>query len=323
MRSTSCGILLAVLGCSSPAAEPVREPARTAPKVAEPPSPASEAATERASASLPAQTVLLHEDGVENAYPRLAADGRSIVYQSNRTGKWQIWRMDLASGRQDRLTDDPYDDNFVDWSADGEWIAFVTNCDGNEEIYRMRVDGRDLERLTDDPARDIHPYFAPDGASLLFNSTRDGGSLDLYRMTLADRKVERLTDTEHDDTCARFSPDMRTIVFLRNDITMDDVMLMDVETKAVTNLTGTPRVIDGWPTWSPDGRWIYYSTTATGAHSIHRVRPDGTGDQTLTAAGPGEEDARAFVASDGRTVIFNKRHGGSIDIVSFAVPAEG
>ena len=28
--------------------------------------------------------VLLHEDGVENAYPRLAADGRSILYQSNR-----------------------------------------------------------------------------------------------------------------------------------------------------------------------------------------------------------------------------------------------
>jgi Tol biopolymer transport system component len=104
---------------------------------------------------------------------------------------------------------------------------------------------------------------------------------------------------------------------------MDDVMLMDVETKMVTNLTNTPRVIDGWPMWSPDGRFIYYSTTETGSHSIHRVRPDGTRDETLTAAGPGEEDARAFVARDGRTLVFNKRHGGSIDILSLTVPRGG
>lgn len=268
----------------------------------------------------PAPTVLLHEDGVENAYPRPSSDGRRIVYQSNRTGHWQLWSMEVETGAQTRLTDDAHDNNFVDLSPDDAWVAFVSNRDGNEEIYRMRVDGTALERLTDDPARDIHPYFAPDGASILFNSTRGNGSLDLYRMTLADRRVERLTDTTHSDTCARDSPDARTIVFLRNDVTMDDVMLMDVESGTITNLTNTPLVMDGWPVFSADGRWIIYSTTLTGAHSVHRVHPDGTGDEILTTAAADEEDGRAVATRDGRTLVFNKRKGGAIDILLLALP---
>jgi hypothetical protein len=38
-------------------------------------------------------------------------------------------------------------------------------------------------------------------------------------------------------------------------------------------------------------------------------------------AAAGEEDARAFVARDGRTLVFNKRHGKSIDILSLALPS--
>lgn len=267
-----------------------------------------------------AATVLLHEPGVENAYPRLSRDGRQIVYQSNRTGTWQLWLMDVDSAAQRRLTNNTHNDNFVDWSPDGEWLAFVSDRDGDEELYRMRLDGSDLQRLTRDPARDIHPYFAPDGRSLLFNSTRGNGSLDLYRLDLEDLTAERLTDGPESDTCARYSPDMSQLVFLRNDATMDDVMLMDLATRRVSNLTNTPPVMDGWPMFSPDGRWIYYSTTRTGRHSIHRVHPDGTGDETLTDAAPGEEDGRAFVAHDGRSLIFNKRHAGAIDILTLPLP---
>jgi Tol biopolymer transport system component len=73
--------------------------------------------------------------------------------------------------------------------------------------------------------------------------------------------------------------------------------------------------------YSPDGQWIYYSTMQSGQHSIHRVRPDGSGDEVLTSAAPGEEDGRAFIGSDGRVLIFNKRKDGRIDIRRMVVPA--
>lgn len=269
---------------------------------------------------LPQIRVLLHEDGVENAYPRLSADGAQILYQSNRTGAWQLWVMPTAGGASRRVLDDRWNDNFPDWSADGEWIAFTSDRDGNEELYRVRTDGKKLERLTDHPARDIHPYFAPDGKSLLWSSTRDG-DFDIYRLRLSDREIERVTSTKENDTCARDSPDMASMVFLRNDIHMDDVMVMDAKSGTVTNLTKTPHVMDGWPMFSADGAWIYYSTTAGGAHSIHRVHPDGEGDEPLTVARLGEEHGRAFIARDGHTLVFNERRRGGIDISALDVPA--
>lgn len=260
-------------------------------------------------------SVVLHEAGVENAYPRLSVDGSHILYQSNRTGKWQLFIMDIATGAQERITTDEHNNNFVDWSADNAWVAFVSDRDGNEEIYRMRSDGTDLERLTDHPERDIHPYFSPDGQYLLFNSTRANGSLDVYRLELESREVERITDSPMEETCARYSPDMQHIVLLQNDAKSDDVVILEPGTGTIRNLTRTPEVTDGWPMYSADGRWIYYSTMASGQHSIHRVHPDGTGDETLTQALPGEEDGRAFIGADGRTVIYNKRRGGGIDVL--------
>lgn len=294
---------LALFACAAPAPQPAPSAAQASARVEQ----------------RPAGTVLLHEEGVENAYPRLSADGRRILYQSKRTGRWQLYIMDVATKEQVRLTNDSANNNFPDWSADNAWIAFVSDRDGNEEIYRMRTDGSGLERLTNDRARDIHPYFSPDGRELLFNSTRGNGSLDVYRHTFADRKLERITSSPMEETCARYSPDKKHIVFLRNDEQEDDIALMDVADGSTVNLTNTPRITDGWPMFSADGQWIYYSTMLTGRHSIHRMRVDGSGDEVLTDAAVGEEDGRAFISADGRTLIYNKRRAGRIDILSLPV----
>ena len=301
---TPCGLVILLAACA-----PVPPPAEG---VVE--QPAAEAPPE-----LGMPTVLLHEDHVENAYPRLSADGNRILYQSDRTGKWQLYIMDIATEARTRVTNDSFNNNFVDWSADNEWIAFVSDRDGNEEIYRMKVDGSALERMTDDPERDIHPYFSPDGQYLLFNSTRANGSLDVYRLTLSNKELLRITDSPMEETCARYSTDMKQMVFLRNDERTDDIALMDVSTGGTAKLTNTPAITDGWPMFSRDGKWIYYSTMLSGHHCIHRIHPDGTGDETLTHAGIGEEDGRAFISADGHTLIYNKRHDGAIDILSLDV----
>lgn len=251
--------------------------------------------------------VLLHEPGVENAYPRLSRDGSRLLYQSNRTGSWQLYVLDVATGRSTKLSDGRAADNFPDWSPDEQWIAFVSDRDGNEELYRMRTDGTGVERLTDDPARDIHPYFSPDGAHLLFNSTRGNGSLDVWRLSLADRSLRQLTSSPLQETCARYAPDQRTWVMLQNGPFADDLMLVDAVTGRTTNLTRTPQVRDGWPAFAADGRWIYYSTMASGRHCVHRMRPDGSGDQALTDGGDGIEDGRAVVSADGRVLAWNRR----------------
>jgi Tol biopolymer transport system component len=269
--------------------------------------PAERAPTERAPVER-VERVLLHEDGVENAYPRLSADGREILYQSNRTGSWQLYILDLATGASRALTDRA-NNNFPDWSGDNARIAFVSDRDGNEEIYIMNRDGSAQTRLTTQAGRDLHPYFSPDGKTLLYNSMR-ATQFDVFALELASGGERQITNTAQDETCARYSPDGKQIVLLRNDPLADDIWILGATSER--NLTATPRVRDGWPMFGADGL-VYFSGMEGGAFSIYRMRADGTARERLTVAAANTEDARPFAAKD--RLIFNRRHDGAIDIV--------
>jgi TolB protein len=253
--------------------------------------------------------------GKESAYPRLSTDSRSILYQSNQSGKWQIMLMDTENMQHKNLSDDTTNNFFPDWSPDNKLIAFTSDRDGNEQIFLMNNDGTGLKKIIDDKTRNIHPYFSPDGKYILFNSTRGNGSLDIFRYEIKTGKVLRLTDTPEDETCARYSPDMKHIVYLKNGAAVDDVFVLDLSSFLTENITMTNRTRDGWPVYSPDGKWIYYSSFETGIYHIYRIRPNGGEKQQITSAKPGEEDARVNISADNKMLIYNKRTRSTIQIL--------
>lgn len=63
-----------------------------------------------------------------NSNPDYAADGKSIFFQSSRTGLQQIWRMKAVGSNQEQMTGDATN-NYESWcphpSPDGKWIAFL------------------------------------------------------------------------------------------------------------------------------------------------------------------------------------------------------
>lgn len=261
------------------------------------------------------QSKLLYKiEGKEIAYPRLSKDGKKILYQSNANGPWTLHIMDIATGTHKVVLQDKYNNNFPDWSYDNEWIAFVSDRDGNEEVYMMKTDGSHLTRITKDPERDIHPYFSPDGKSILINSTRGNGSLDIYEYIIASGELKRITSTPEEETCARYSPDMKYMVYLQNDHSKDDVILTNLSTKTSVNLSRTPQFRDGWPMFSYDSQWVYYSSMETGIYCIYKIKIDGSGKTKLTNAAAGEEDARISVSREGDFFIYNKRYGHTIEL---------
>lgn len=260
--------------------------------------------------------VLLHEDGVENAYPRLSRDGKELLYQSNRGGHWDIYVYERATGTSRAVTSGDANNNLPDWSA--TQLAFVSDRDGNEEVYLADRNGANARRLTNSPGRDIHPYFSPDGKTLFYNSDR-GGSLDVIARDLVSGEERVVSATPDEETCARLSPDRKRIVLLRNNASSDDIWTVEMASGSARNVTNAPSVRDGWPTWSPDGAWIYFGSMTNGPFAIYRVRADGTSLQQLTAPAAGEEDARPFVSSDGKLLVFNRRANGAIDIVTLSL----
>ena len=76
-------------------------------------------------------------DGGTNKTPSWSPDGQSLAFASDRSGNWDIWIVDLNSGKTLQVTTDPSLDNCPDWSPDGERIVFVSqrNAGGFSHIW--------------------------------------------------------------------------------------------------------------------------------------------------------------------------------------------
>src|SRR5436309_1042950 len=187
-----------------------------------------------------------------------------------------------GSGERPLLVSSSFDYN-ASLSPDGHWIVFTSERagSGQADIYRVRPDGSGLERLTDDPALDDQGALSPDGHSLAFVSTRGAGVANLWVLDLKTRQARNLTG--------------RTLPAVEG------------------NLKGAFR-----PSWSPDGRWIAFTSDrhypfrphrepAPGWEhpqelSIYIIQADGQGLRRLTMAGVTTGSPKW--SPDGRRIVF-------------------
>lgn len=254
--------------------------------------------------------------GIENAFPAWSPDGTRLVFQSNRTGEWHLYTCSPDGDNLRELTPGAKDCRNPSFSPDGSKIAFYSAMSGNDEVYVMNADGSGIRNLTSHPARDIHPHWSPDGGTILFNSLRDSpDAFDVYSMKADGTGVKRLTATPEDETCAQLSPDGTRVVFLRTFANgNDDILVADTSFANTTDLSKSPWAREGWPTWSPDGRRVLFSSNRTGVFVIYVVNADGSDLRALTDGMATSEDARAAWSPDGTRIAFTRRRGASMDI---------
>lgn len=96
--------------------------------------------------------------------PSWSANGRMIVFASDRTGDGDLFTMDSAGNNEQLLTIDDNDaeDRRPSFSPDGLWVIFASNReDGNFQTYVMRTNGTDVRRVTVNPRIDISARFRP------------------------------------------------------------------------------------------------------------------------------------------------------------------
>ena len=100
---------------------------------------------------------------VQDSYPALSPDGRTLVFQSNQSGGPALYVSDADGGSARVLVDSGDNPVTPSWSPDGRQIAFAATVGGNSEIFVINADGSNRRRLTNDPADDSHPHFARSG----------------------------------------------------------------------------------------------------------------------------------------------------------------
>ena len=106
--------------------------------------------------------------------PAYSPDGRQIVFASDRSGNWELYRI-ADERRLSRLTTTPAEETNAAWSPDSTRIAF-TRADrkGGSDIYVLTLATGALLRITAHRADDYDPTWSPTGTAIAFVSDRGG-----------------------------------------------------------------------------------------------------------------------------------------------------
>jgi TolB protein len=71
--------------------------------------------------------------------PAWSPDGSQVAFISTRTGDWELYLVEVASGRETRLTNSPAADVAPTWSPDGKQLAFLSNRGGGWAVYILDI----------------------------------------------------------------------------------------------------------------------------------------------------------------------------------------
>ncbi len=194
----------------------------------------------------------------------------------DRTGKQVASVGDVAS----------YGD--LELASDGKHASVSLTLTGSRDIWLYDLERELRTRFTFDSAAELGSIWSPDGNRVVFNSTRKG-IYDLYQKPATGAGAdESLFEDKTNKYPLSWSPDGQSILFRTvGGSTGNDFFVLP--------LTGDKRPIpflntqfnEGFGQFSPDGRWIAYSSNESGRNEVYVAPFPGPGGkwQISTAGG--------------------------------------
>jgi Tol biopolymer transport system component len=244
-----------------------------------------------------------------------------IVFQSNRSGYFQIYIAALDGSNFRQLTFTEANNRYPRVSLNGRYITFESERDGgdNTEIYIMNRDGSEQRRLTFHLANDRLPTFSPDSLRIVFASERSGVA-DLYIINIDGSGLQLVAQTPLREGHPSWSVNNQLVYNASLELFWQ-IYTSDLDGRNRRQLTGSR--VDEWsPEWSPDGSQIVFLS-----ERVSRVNPgiyvmdaDG-GNMRLVYDGPRYEWG-AIWSGDGSQILFTEdQPDGTADL--FIINSDG
>ncbi len=141
--------------------------------------------------------------GEEVNYMRLSFDGKQVVFNSNRTGTTNTWKISFDGSELKQLTFDKEFMGYACWSRDGELLGLQIKRGEDTHIGFMSSDGGLVTQLTFDKGQSWLNSFSPDGDKIAFAGFRDG-VWNLYWVSRITKEQKKLTEYSKVNSFVRY-----------------------------------------------------------------------------------------------------------------------
>ena len=183
----------------------------------------------------------------------------------------------------------------------GTKVAYITaKQQGKERLYSLIVsdqDGENEHTVMESADPIMSPAWSPDSRQLAYVSF-EGNKSSIFIQTLRSGNGFQVSNKPGINGAPSFSPDGRKLVVTLGGVDGNpDIHIVDITSRQSKRLT-THRAIDTEGTWSPDGRYIYFTSDRSGGPQVYRMSANGGTPERITFEG--SYNARPRLSPDGK-----------------------
>jgi Tol biopolymer transport system component len=206
-------------------------------------------------------------------------DGRSIIYSTNRSGVYNLWRMPLERDVPVQLTTNSTEATDPSISRNGT-LNFVDTIQ-NTNIWRLDLSAGNATQhatapLISSSRKNNSPQYSPDGKRIAFVSDRSG-SWELWISNSDGTDSRQITffrgpmlGTPH------WAPDGKWIAFDARPQGHSAIYLISPD-HGTQKLLESNAFEERMPSWSHDGQWLYFNSDRGGKIQLWKMHlADGT-----------------------------------------------
>jgi DNA-binding winged helix-turn-helix (wHTH) protein/Tol biopolymer transport system component len=197
-------------------------------------------------------------------------DGQWIAYVS--IPSHTLWRSRVDGSLPLQLTSNSLYAGLPRWSPDGNQILFMARTyTSNYRAYLIAMNGGDPEPLVRNAEAGFDPNWSPDGKSIIV-ALSDPASPAYTGISIVDvaSRAISLVPGSAGYFSPRYFPDGKHILAISNDSLK--FMLFEPSTSRWSEFIGEWTGVKGYPTFSHDGRYLYFDTAFTVDSAFYRLR---------------------------------------------------